>query len=53
MSLRFFDEIFFFQPVVLNIMAAFAKVVQHSFDSAGTAGKAGGCGFKGTKPAFF
>ena len=37
MSLFFFDEIFFFETVVLNIMACFPEMGDHPFDGSGTA----------------
>jgi hypothetical protein len=40
MSLWFFDKIFFFEAVILNIMTSLAQVSDHPFDSSGAATEA-------------
>jgi hypothetical protein len=53
MSLRFFDEIFFFEPVILNIMTAFTEVCDHPFDGAVAAAEIFGHGVNRPEPVFF
>lgn len=50
MSLGFFDEIFFFEPVIADVMTVFAQVCEHPFYRTGAAAKIRSNGFSGTEP---
>jgi hypothetical protein len=52
MSLFFFDEIFFLETVILDVMTAITEVIQHSLNSPGAATETVSSVFNGTEPIF-
>jgi len=41
MSLIFFDEIFFLQPIILDVVTTFTDMIEHPFNGAGTTAETG------------